>query len=85
MHDLHIWSVSVGKPALSVHLQCQDDANDVLFFVNKMCADKYNITHSTIQIERVRDSVDCNVPISLNKVAALSFSDLGIAPRPAHY
>jgi hypothetical protein len=85
VHDLHIWSVSVGKPSLSVHLQCQDHADDVLVVVNKMCASKYNITHSTIQIERLRDSVDCNVPVSLDKVAAQSFSELGIVPQPTRY
>jgi hypothetical protein len=85
VHDLHIWSVSVGKPSLSVHLQCQDNADDVLVVVNKMCASKYNITHSTIQIERRRDNVDCNVPVSLDKVAAQSFSDLGILPQAARY
>jgi hypothetical protein len=80
VHDLHIWSVSVGKPSMSVHLQCQDDASDVLVIVNRMCANKYNIKHSTVQIERQRDAVDCNVPTSLDKVAVQSFSDLGIAP-----
>lgn len=88
MHDLHIWSLSVGKPSLSVHLYCRDDASHVLAAANKMCASKYNIQHSTIQVERQHDDIECNdafVQIdghaSLDRIAADNFANLGLADQ----
>lgn len=83
VHDLHIWSLSVGKPSLSVHLSCRDDAAHVLAMANKMCARKYNIHHSTIQVERAHDDVNCNsafVPghASLDRIAKENFGELGL-------
>ena len=85
VHDLHIWSLSVGKPSLSVHLYCRDDASHVLAAANKMCARKYNIHHSTIQVERQHDDIDCNDAFqqghaSLDRITAANFADLGIVP-----
>lgn len=60
IHDLHIWSLSVGKPSLSVHILANDDSKLVLTDCTKMLAEKYNIHHSTIQVERVHDDVACN-------------------------
>lgn len=87
VHDLHIWSLSVGKPSLSVHLYCTDDAKHVLAAANKMCAAKYNIHHSTIQVERQHDDIECNdafIPpftpghASLDRIATENFASLGI-------
>ena len=48
VHDLHIWSISHGEPALSVH--CQSSAPTALSEVYKVCQ-KYGINHATIQIQ----------------------------------
>lgn len=60
VHDLHIWALSVGKPSLSVHLLTRDDAKHVLAEANKMLVKKYNIHHSTIQVEKAHDEIECN-------------------------
>ena len=49
-HDLHIWSLSLGKPALSVHLKTTQPSN-TLKKATKLIKDKYQIFHSTIQVE----------------------------------
>ena len=53
VHDLHIWSLSVGKPSLCVHLLCDaPDTQTVLVAVQKLLAEKFRIFHTTIQVER---------------------------------
>lgn len=49
-HDLHIWSVSSGKLALSVHL-ISLETETVLRAANELLQVKYGIAHTTIQIE----------------------------------
>lgn len=60
VHDLHIWTLTIGKPALAVHIEA---TSDVLHSAQEMLCEKYNIHHTTIQIEDRRaahcDSV-CN-------------------------
>ena len=58
VHDLHIWTVSSGRLALSVHLittgkssNDAKDAGDVLNSANELLHEKYGIIHSTIQVE----------------------------------
>lgn len=53
MHDLHVWSLSIGKPALSVHLQSKKP--ETLLQATKLIKNKYQIFHSTIQIENQED------------------------------
>lgn len=50
IHDLHIWSLSVGKPAMSAHIFASGDKNKVLKDSTKVCR-QHGIYHSTIQIE----------------------------------
>jgi len=61
VHDLHVWSLSVGKPSLSVHLLAKKDEStgDVLREATLMLGKKYNIHHSTIQVEREGDEIYC--------------------------
>ncbi len=49
-HDLHVWTVSSGRLALSVHL-ISESAETVLASANQLLKDKYGIIHTTIQIE----------------------------------
>lgn len=60
VHDLHIWSLSVGKPSLSVHLLTADEATAVLARAKKMLGEKYRIYHTTLQVEKKHDAIDCN-------------------------
>jgi len=57
VHDLHIWSISVGKPALSVHLLADERAEGVLGKATDIC-NKHGIHHVTIQVEREKDGLN---------------------------
>lgn len=50
VHDLHVWSVSSGRLALSVHL-IAEDAGATLAAANEALRSKHSIRHTTIQVE----------------------------------
>ncbi|GAM20574.1 hypothetical protein SAMD00019534_037490 [Acytostelium subglobosum LB1] len=53
VHDLHIWSITIGRPALSVHLIVGEGiiGDEVLKSAKSMLLKTHNIEHTTIQIE----------------------------------
>jgi cobalt-zinc-cadmium efflux system protein len=55
VHDLHVWDMSPGHPALIGHLEIQNlsDWPDVLRRVREMLIAKYGIEHVTLQPEPV--------------------------------
>jgi solute carrier family 30 (zinc transporter), member 2 len=50
IHDFHLWSISVGKYALSCHIHASDTMR-VLKEATEICKTKYNLDHITIQME----------------------------------
>jgi cobalt-zinc-cadmium efflux system protein len=54
-HDLHIWTITSGILALSVHLTVEDQmvsrTSEIVEKTQDLLAEKYNITHTTIQLE----------------------------------
>lgn len=52
LHDLHVWSIATGFVSLSAHVTASPQgADDVLGAIREVLRDRFNITHSTIQIE----------------------------------
>ncbi|MFH1381921.1 MAG: cation diffusion facilitator family transporter [Chloroflexota bacterium] len=55
VHDIHIWTITSGMQAMSAHLRVEDrmvsDSTSVLEAVNKDLAERFNITHTTLQLE----------------------------------
>jgi len=53
VHDLHVWSITSGMPALSCHIVLRQgsDAHAVLAALSRALREKYHIEHTTIQIE----------------------------------
>jgi len=64
VHDLHIWSLSVGTPSLCVHLLAETDAQKVLESCHSTLAERWSIYHTTIQVESKRDQLACNIHYS---------------------
>lgn len=50
-HDLHIWSVSSGRLALSVHLVSERNESTLLKEANHLLEEEFEILHTTIQVE----------------------------------
>lgn len=50
VHDIHVWSLSIGKISMSCHLTTSDPQTS-LKLARSLIKKKYNITHTTIQVE----------------------------------
>ncbi|MDQ3847954.1 MAG: cation diffusion facilitator family transporter [Thermoproteota archaeon] len=59
VHDLHVWTISTGMDALSGHVVIRDqmlsESSKILSQINMVLAKRYNITHTTIQLEHERE------------------------------
>lgn len=52
VHDLHIWTITSGFVALSVHVTVVPECDDgVLWRIRSTLGERFGITHSTIQVE----------------------------------
>jgi len=58
VHDLHIWSISHGSTALSVHCNA-DDPEQALANILDVCTKKHGIAHPTVQVQRGGTDNDC--------------------------
>ncbi len=58
LHDLHVWPLSTTEVALSVHLVLAEDSQDSQYLarIQKALHDRFDIEHSTVQIERPDDA-----------------------------
>jgi cobalt-zinc-cadmium efflux system protein len=58
VHDLHIWALSTTETALTAHIMRpdQDDADGFLRTTCEALSKKFNIMHSTLQIETSPDT-----------------------------
>jgi cobalt-zinc-cadmium efflux system protein len=54
VHDLHVWSITSGMPAMSCHVVLRNDADPavVLSDLSRVMGEKHDIEHTTIQIEK---------------------------------
>lgn len=66
VHDLHIWSITPGKTALSAHVEAHSslDYEDLQNKLHAMLYEKFGIEHATIQIEKgcIRPNAACMKP-----------------------
>jgi cobalt-zinc-cadmium efflux system protein len=64
VHDLHIWSLGSSTHALSCHVLIEDvppSASDaVLRRLNGMLAERFHISHTTVQFEHASCGVSAN-------------------------
>jgi cobalt-zinc-cadmium efflux system protein len=70
VHDLHIWSLGSNTHALSCHVLIEDvppsSSDAILKRLNGMLADRFHISHTTVQFEHVSCSISetgCAIPV----------------------
>ena len=53
VHDLHVWEVTTGLPAISAHMIVRGDADchEARWRAARLLADKFGVDHSTLQVE----------------------------------
>jgi cation diffusion facilitator family transporter len=56
VHDLHIWEVTSGFPALSAHIvvDAGHDCHEVRRSLTRLLEDRFGLSHSTLQVEHAR-------------------------------
>jgi cobalt-zinc-cadmium efflux system protein len=56
VHDLHVWSVGSGFPALSAHVLVEPDADchEARRALAAMLAERFELEHTTLQVEHAR-------------------------------
>ncbi len=61
-HDLHVWTITSGMDAVSVHLQVRPDGDmhAVLDQAREVLRDRHKISHATVQVEPT-DHTGCNL------------------------
>lgn len=65
VHDLHVWTITSGYAALSMHVTCaHDEPREMLLArVNRVLRERFGIEHTTIQVEP-RIPPDRDVPMT---------------------
>lgn len=62
IHDLHVWTISSGINASSGHVIVKDqmvsESARIIDEIDKILRMKFNVSHTTIQIESGKDTVD---------------------------
>jgi cobalt-zinc-cadmium efflux system protein len=53
VHDLHVWEISSGSPALSAHVLVSPtrDCHDARGDLERMLRERYDLTHTTLQVD----------------------------------
>jgi cobalt-zinc-cadmium efflux system protein len=56
-HDLHVWTVSSGFPALSAHVLCRADADchAVRRRIETLLHDRFGLEHTTLQVDHAAE------------------------------
>jgi cobalt-zinc-cadmium efflux system protein len=64
VHDLHVWQITSGFPSLSAHVLVRegDDCHRIRRTTERMLADRFTITHTTLQVDH--DHMDALLTIS---------------------
>jgi cobalt-zinc-cadmium efflux system protein len=57
VHDLHIWTITSGQTALSAHVlvEAEGDCHIVRDDLERVLAEEYGITHTTLQVDHHAD------------------------------
>ncbi len=78
VHDLHIWTITSGFPALSAHVLVSqsEDCHARRRDLEKLLAHEYGISHTTLQVDHVGDHE--------GEVHGPQFLPLGEKPRRTH-
>jgi cobalt-zinc-cadmium efflux system protein len=65
-HDLHVWTVTSGFPALSAHVLVRRDADchQIRLELESMLRERFGVEHSTLQVEHVADATGLQIKTS---------------------
>jgi cobalt-zinc-cadmium efflux system protein len=64
IHDLHVWTITSGQPALSAHVLVTlgGDCHVVRRTLQQVLREEYRISHATLQVDHVGEVQDTGLP-----------------------
>jgi cobalt-zinc-cadmium efflux system protein len=82
VHDLHVWTITSGQPALSAHVLVTPgcDCHGVRRALQRMLREDYHITHATLQVDHLDADQDAEV-IELTSRQAAEAIEAGREPH----
>jgi cobalt-zinc-cadmium efflux system protein len=59
VHDLHVWTITSGQPALSAHVLVQPnlDCHQARLDLEAVLRQRYRLTHTTLQVDHIGDDL----------------------------
>jgi cobalt-zinc-cadmium efflux system protein len=56
VHDLHVWQIGTGFPALSAHVLVRpgDDCHEIRRELENLLEDRFELAHTTLQVDHER-------------------------------
>lgn len=59
VHDLHVWELSSGSPALAAHVTVarHDDCHRTRLELQRLLAERFEIGHTTLQVDHQADAI----------------------------
>ena len=65
VHDLHVWTVGSGFPALSAHVLVAPggDCHEARRALAAMLAERFDLRHTTLQVEHARRPLESELPL----------------------
>jgi len=56
VHDLHVWEITSGAPALSAHVIVEPtlDCHDIRLDLERLLRDRYDLSHTTLQVDHAQ-------------------------------
>src|SRR5437763_504951 len=66
VHDLHVWTVGSGFPALSAHVlvRPEGDCHEARRALAELLADRFDLQHTTLQVEHAPRPVRSELPLA---------------------
>ena len=66
VHDLHVWTVGSGFPALSAHVlvRPEGDCHEARRELAAMLGDRFGLQHTTLQVEHARPPLRSELPLA---------------------
>jgi cobalt-zinc-cadmium efflux system protein len=63
VHDLHVWEVTSGFPALSAHVLVGpgEDCHGIRQGVEDLLGERFGLTHTTLQVEHESDGAPLEI------------------------
>ncbi|MBV9336350.1 MAG: cation transporter [Solirubrobacterales bacterium] len=64
VHDLHVWEVTSGFPALSAHVvvRADDDCHELRRSLHALLEERFDIRHTTLQVDHEAGPLQIEVP-----------------------